>query len=95
MSDRQKRARAPYRRAVTLLVQDAETELAKEEKDFLRLQVLLEQLEMKFGKLQEANEKVREAMLDENADDTTIEAEETASMEYDDKAIVVKVKFKY
>ncbi|GLV46788.1 hypothetical protein CBL_20934 [Carabus blaptoides fortunei] len=90
--ERIKQARKSVRACVTKLINIMEQELMAEQVNRLVLQSLLQQLETQMQKLTVQDEKVFDALLDEDAQDDDLNIETEAIQEYINKATLIQLK---
>ncbi|GLV33622.1 hypothetical protein CBL_21477 [Carabus blaptoides fortunei] len=90
--ERIKKARRSVRACVTKLINVMEQELMAEQVNRLILQSSLQQLETQMQKLTVLDEKVIDALLDEDAQDDDLDIETEAAQEYINKATLIQLK---
>ncbi|GLV46609.1 hypothetical protein CBL_21514, partial [Carabus blaptoides fortunei] len=90
--ERIKKARKSVRACVTKLINVMEQELMAEQVNRLILQSSLQQLETQMQKLTVLDEKVIDALLDEDAQDDDLDIETEAAQEYINKATLIQLK---
>src|SRR6185369_16275674 len=90
--DRLKKSRGPIRSTVTRTVNAINAELANADIDKDNLKVLFKTLETAQTDLEEINQKVLDAMLDDNCPEADLEAETTVAVDYQQKIQLAVVK---
>src|SRR5436853_363137 len=90
--DRLKNSRAPVRGTITKLINDASEELIKENPDQDILQIKLNRIVAKHTELKELDEKIKNQLLDDDAEADEITQECQTVEDYEEKIEAIRLK---